>query len=189
MEANLGWKPHKSTLAYVKAYYPKSKDQWGGYLIGTFAHEIGHLYFGFGKTRERITNVDELWFSLGLGVVYDMEITNTLVGRPPQLEFDLIENWKNNISKLKDIDQRLINPDKSSDAKYKFDRKKVFAHGKAAYFLGDLRMKVGKEKFDKAVSNYLRECGNCESGYADFKKFLGSDASIATDLEKKHQIL
>ncbi len=188
MEANLGWKPHNSTKEYVKAHYPKSRDQWSEYLLGTFVHEIAHLYFGFGVTRERIEAVEDLWFSLGLGMVHDMEITTELLGRPPQLEIDLIQNWKKNISAIRDIDHRLIHPDKSQDSKYKFDRKKVFAHGKAAFFLDEFRKQLGKEKFDKAVLAYLKGCGTCESGYTDFKKYLGAGARTAEILEIKYGV-
>jgi hypothetical protein len=188
MQANLGWAPQKSTRDYVKTHYPKSNNQWDEYLLGTFAHEIAHLYFGFGVTREKVKSVEELWFSLGLGMIYDMEITSELVGRPPQLEVDLINNWKNNISTLKDVDQRLIAPNNSADSKYKFDRKKVFAHGKAAFFLGELRSQIGKHKFDKAVLEYLRECGGCVHGYSDFKKFLGKNSKVADALEVKYGV-
>ncbi len=188
MEANLGWGPQRSTRAYVKAQYPKSQDQWGEYLLGTFSHEISHLYFGFGITRERVSTADELWFSLGLGMLYDMEITRELTGHEPQLLLDVMKHWEEKISRLKDVDQRLIGPDRAADQNHKFDRKKVFGHGKAAYYLKELRSLIGREKFDAAVIQYLRSCGNCDRGYEDFKKFLGPETAALKKLETKLQI-
>lgn len=188
MQANLGWTPQPTSKAYVEANYPKSANQWEEYLFGTFAHEIGHLFFGFGSTREKVTSADDLWFSLGLGVIIDMDITNQLIGRKPQLEADIIKSWSDIYSKKPDIDQRLINPDKTNDAKYKFDRKKVFAHGKAAFYLERLREKVGQKAFDETVSRYLKECRRCTHGYADFKKLLPVSPGDIDRLEVEYKI-
>lgn len=187
MKANLGWSPLTSTKAYVEANYPASKNQWEEYLFGTFSHEIGHLFFGFGLTRQRVSNADDLWFSLGLGMLYDMEVTEKLVGRKPQLELDIIKSWETKYATIPNLDQRLVNPDKTEDKKYPFDRKKVFAHGKAAFYLEKVREKVGKPQFDSAVLEYLRKCGQCEVGYEDFKKYLGN-SKIVTELEKLHKV-
>lgn len=155
MRANLGWEPKPTTKAYVETYYPKSSNPWEEYMFGTFAHEIGHLFFGFGLTREHVKNADDLWFSLGLGMIYDMDVTNKLIGRMPQLELDIIKSWSDKYAHLTDIDQRLVNPNKAGDKKYPFDRKKVFAHGKSAYFLARVREKIGVVLFDAAVREYI----------------------------------
>jgi hypothetical protein len=187
MKANLGWSPQSSTRNYVKANYPNSsKNQWQEYLFGTFSHEIAHLFFGFGVTRERVVSVEELWFSLGLGIVYDMEVTEKLLGRKPQLELDIINSWESKYSRIPEIDQKLVKPNTSADVKYPFDRKKVFAHGKAAFYLGKLREKVGIDAFDQAVLNYLK-CSQCVGGYEDFKKFL-EKTSLVQELEKIYVI-
>ncbi len=188
MEANLGWKPQKSTRAYVKAHYPKSHDQWGEYLLGTFSHEIGHLYFGFGLTREKVSSADELWFSLGMGMLYDMQITHELTGNEPQLLVDVVNQWEKKISQLKDVDQRLIGPNRAADQNHKFDRKKVFGHGKAAYFLKELRRVIGHDKFDAAVLKYLKKCGSCDRGYEEFKNYLEFSIDAINKLENKYQI-
>ena len=187
MKENLGWSPLTSTRAYVEANYPASKNQWEEYLFGTFSHEIGHLFFGFGLTRQRVSNADDLWFSLGLGMLYDMEVTEKLIGRKPQLELDIIKSWEKNYANVQNIDQRLVNPNKTEDKKYTFDRKKVFAHGKAAFYLNKVREKIGKSKFDKAVLDYLKKCGKCEAGYEDFKKYLGNSKVVA-ELEKLYKV-
>jgi len=187
MKANLGWNPLTSTRAYVEANYPKFKNQWEEYLFGTFSHEIGHLFFGFGLTRQRVSSADDLWFSLGLGMIYDMEVTEKLVGRKPQLELDIIKSWMTNYANIPNIDQRLVNPNKAEDKKYTFDRKKVFAHGKAAFYLDKVREKVGVEHFDNAVLEYLKKCGQCEGGYEDFKKYLGNSSTVA-ELEKLYGV-
>jgi len=187
MKANLGWSPKTTTRDYVEANYPASKNKWEEYLFGTFSHEIGHLFFGFGLTRQRVGNADDLWFSLGLGMVYDMEITEKLIGRKPQLELDIIKSWLTNYANNQNIDQRLVGPNKTEDKKYPFDRKKAFAHGKAAYYLDKVREKIGKSKFDKAVLEYLSSCGKCEAGYEDFKKYLGH-SKLLSELEVLYKV-
>jgi hypothetical protein len=95
----------------------------------------------------------------------------------------------NNYAKLKDIDQRLINPDRSNDSKHAFDRTKVFGHGKAAYCLSKLREKIGDKPFDDAVKEYLSKCRECSGGYQDFKKFLAGYRDRISEFEKLHQVL
>lgn len=38
-------------------------------------HILTYTYFGFGQTREKVKSEKELWFSLGMGAFYDVEIT------------------------------------------------------------------------------------------------------------------
>ncbi len=187
MKANLGWSSQPTTAAYVVANYPASKTKWEEYLFGTFSHEIAHLFFGFGVTRQRVESAHDLWFSLGLGMIYDMEITEKLIGRKPQLELDIIKSWRMNYSYIQTLDQRLVNPKLEEDDKYPFDRKKVFAHGKAAFYLDKVRETVGKSQFDAAVVEYLKMCVTCETGYEDFKKYLASTMVVA-ELEKLYKV-
>jgi hypothetical protein len=187
IQANLGWSPQPSTRAYVEANYPSNKNKWEEYLFGTFAHELGHFYFGFGLTRQDVTRTEDLWCSLGLGMLYDMEVTAELLGREPQLEVDIIKSWQDRYANLQDIDQRLINPDTSGDKKYPFDRKKVFAHGKATYYLRKVRGKIGAATFDQAVKQYLK-CSDCRKGYESFKTFLGTSSGMLAELEATHRV-
>ncbi len=122
-------------------------------------------------------------------MIYDMEITKQLTGNYPQLELDIIKSWKDKYSKLADVDQRLVNPDKTGDKKHTFDRKKVFAHGKAASYLMAVREKVGHAIFDEAVKSYLHKCQDCTDGYRDFKKILEAHAGTIKALEKHYQVL
>lgn len=38
-------------------------------------HLLSFTYFGFGQTREKVSSLKELWFSLGMAAFYDVEVT------------------------------------------------------------------------------------------------------------------
>lgn len=183
---DLGWEEKKSTKEYVQEYYADSKKPWEDYLVGTYAHELTHLYFGFGKSRQVVNNAYELWFSLGLGMLYDINITQKMTGKKPAIFNDSFKVWKK-YSSNKNIDQRLVNPIVLNDSKYNLDRKKVYAHSKAESFLRALRTKIGVTEFDNAVINYLN-CKNCLDGYESFKKYLGPFHKTVTAVEKEYQV-
>ena len=185
IQKELGWKPNASTIDYISTYY--GPNGWKDYLAGTVAHELGHTYFGFGQTREKVSQVHELWFSLGLGLLYDIEITKKVTGKAPQMFVDSERVWKS-YSTNREIDQRLINPRTTNDSKFGLDRKKVYAHSKAHAFLKKLRMNVGPGYFDKAVKRYLQDCSDCINGYQDFKRYLPASRYKIIETEKEFNI-
>lgn len=184
---DLGWLAQNTTLEYVTANYPKSSSPWQEYLVGTYAHELAHLFFGFGKTREEVEAAHEVWFSLGMGMLYDEEITKRMTGNSPAL-FQASDNTLEKFSKIKALDQRLVKPNTSQDRYYNLDRKKVYAHSKALRFLKNLRDEVGHTPFDEAVKKYVQDCGLCSKGYEDFKKFLPASDSIIKMVEQRFTV-
>lgn len=184
---DLGWLAQDSTESYVKSNYKNSINPWKEYLVGTYAHEMAHLYFGFGKTRQRVDFPHDLWFSLGMGMLYDEEITKQLTGNSPAI-FQASESVYNRFASIRDIDQRLVYPETTYDKYYKLDRKKVYAHSKAHKFLKALRVKTGEKEFDQATKKFLIECSRCENGYEDFKKFLPLSESSIKQLEIQFKV-
>ncbi len=181
IQKELGWRPKSSTYEYITTYY--GMNGWKDYMTGTIAHELAHTYFGFGQTREQVRNVHDLWFSLGMGMLYDHEVTRKLTGKSPQMFVDSEKVW-NSFSLNKDIDQRLINPNTRNDAKFGLDRKKVYAHSKSHAFLRKLRQKVGPWGFDRATKRYLQECTDCVNGYQNSKRYLPGSRYKILDVEK-----
>ncbi len=166
---NSGFKNKKeNTMGYMEEVYPESTQPVWNYTLDMVAHELGHLYFGFGETYENARARHDLWLSLGLGLIYDREFYRNIVGDQPQLVDFSTRRWREHFSKIKDLDQRLINPDTSTDAKYNLDRLQSFSHGKSAFVLRALRKKVGEREFDQVVLKYLK--GNLGGfGYPSFR--------------------
>ena len=189
---NFGWPQQSSTKAYVSKLYTAAKDPWRDYLTGMLAHEFAHLYFGFGKTTERIGELHQLWFSLGMGLVYDEIVTKALTGRRDAF-FEAVEtNWKQKFSDNQAIDQNLIRPNTSRDKEFHLSRAHVFAHGKALAVLRALREHVGSAVFDRATASYLDQvCTNVPcikagefGGYLEFRKKLQETAPKLSEYER-----
>ncbi len=179
--SDFGWKPERSTRQLVERNYAGTKTSWRDYLQGMIAHELAHFYFGLGQTTEFAKEIHEMWFSLGMGMVYDRLVTEQSVGRP-DVFFDGVEkNW---LTKFKDnsaIDQRLINPDRSGDKAAKLSRAHVYAHGKSSYVLRDLRNRIGPQLFDRRVNQYLQ---GGVGGYAAFRAVLSDQLATVEQWEK-----
>jgi hypothetical protein len=152
---DIGWKSGPSTRTLIERNY-KGPNSWGRYVTGMVAHELAHLYFGFGQTTERASDIHDLWLSLGMGMVYDRLVTVASTGQPDQFFETVEQKWKTQFAANVQIDQRLINPDTSNDRKFELSRAHIYAHGKSSFILRDLRDKMGEEKFDEAVRDYLR---------------------------------
>lgn len=185
IQKELGWRAKESTYDYITTYY--GPNGWKDYMTGTIAHELAHTFFGFGQTREAVSNVHDLWFSLGMGMLYDGEVTKKLTGKAPQMFVDSEKVWQS-FSTNKEIDQRLIKPNTSNDKKFGLDRKKVYAHSKSFAFLRKLRMKVGPAGFDRATKRYLQECTDCVNGYQNFKRFLPGSRYKILDVENEFNL-
>lgn len=152
---DLGWKSGPSTRTLIERNY-KGPNSWGRYVTGMVAHELAHLYFGFGQTTERASEIHDLWLSLGMGMVYDRLVTIAVTGQPDQFFESVEQKWKKHFAANVQIDQRLIGPDTSRDRKFDLSRAHIYAHGKSSFILRDLRNKMGEEKFDEAVRDYLQ---------------------------------
>lgn len=148
---DLSWKPGTSTRKFVELNYKGSKSPWNDYLIAMVSHELAHFYFGLGKTQEYATQIHDMWFSLGMGMVYDRQVTEQIIGRP-DIFFDQVEKkWHHQFHNNSKVDQRLIGPNTSGDKSAKLSRSHVYAHGKASYVLRDLRQRLGEKFFDNVV--------------------------------------
>jgi hypothetical protein len=153
----LGWPAAGSTKEYVVHAYQGAKDPWGEYLTGMVAHELMHLVFGFGgggRSFERVGETYEEWTSLGLGCIYDSDITLALTGRPAAL-FEASERvWQDHYARDPKIDQRLEHPDTTNDPP-DLARVQTYAHSKARWVLRQIRTAAGADAFDRAVAAYL----------------------------------
>ena len=57
-------------------------------------------------------------------MVYFMKVTEEIIVRKPQIELDIINSWVSKYSKIREVEQRLVKPNRSADMKYPLDRKK-----------------------------------------------------------------
>ena len=183
-----GREPASSTRASVEKIYAGAKDPWREYMTGMFAHELAHLYFGFGRTTERITDLHHLWLSLGLGLVYDEVVTKEITGRQDTF-FAAVENhWRTKFASNSQVDQRLVNPDTTKDKVFGLSRAHVYAHGKALVVLRSLRSRLGNDRFDGVVAKYLDancpQSGTCLKGgeFGGYEMFRSMVASIDPEL-------
>lgn len=181
-QAIFGKEAAASSKATIEKFYADSKNPWRTYLTGALAHELAHLYFGFGRTTERIGTLHELWFSLGMGLVYDEIVTKSITGKQDIFLAAVENNWRSKFSTDPKVDQRLIKPDTTLDKAAGLSRAHVYAHGKALAVFRDLRKQLGEEKFDALMVNYLNaECRSAQrycakageyGGYAHFRDSL-----------------
>lgn len=172
----------ENTKGYMEEIYPESSQPVWNYTLDLVAHELGHLYFGFGETYENARARHDPWLSLGLGLIYDQEFYRNIAGKQPQLVGFSTRRWREHFSKIKDIDQRLENPDTSNDEKYHLDRLQSFSHGKSSVVLGELRNRLGAKKFDQLVLRYIKgELGGF--GYANFRSGLKEVYSDISEFE------
>ncbi len=187
IEINIGWKPQVSSLDYIEENYLNIERPWEKYLFETFSNLVSHLYFGFGVTSQRVSSKHELWFSLGLAMIYNMQITKKLSAHDAHLQQSLINNYLTKYSKKKELDRKLISPNTNEDKKFQIDRVQVFSKGKSAFFLSELRKKIGEKQFDQAVLEYL-QCEKCNNGYDDFKEILKANKTEIEKLEQNFEV-
>lgn len=180
-----------STRAYADYIYRKSKNPMFDYVATIAIHELGHLYFGFGQAVERYPETYQTWLSLGLGILYDNEITRELIGSSPALFQLLEEKWRREFDVLSGVDQRLQNPNTASDALrgvMPFHRVQLYAHGKAGFVLRQLRRCAGSAAFDEFAQSYLNHGGEPD-GYISFRKGLMTLCPSLSKLEASLRVL
>lgn len=190
-QAIFGKEAEASSKATIEKFYADSKSPWRTYLTGALAHELAHLYFGFGRTTERIGTLHELWFSLGMGLVYDEIVTKGITGKQDVFLAAVENNWRSKFSTNPKVDQRLIKPDTTLDKEAGLSRAHVYAHGKALAVLRNLRQQIGEAKFDALAVDYLND--NCQSGqhycikageYGGYARFRDLLLKVYPDLPK-----
>ena len=168
----LGWEMAPSTRAYVTREYKASKDPWHDYLTGMVTHELAHFWFGFGKSTERVVETSDEWTSLGLGLLYDNQVTRELTGREPELFVASERVWQTRWAKDPGIDQRLVHPNTRQDPPA-LTRTQTYAHSKALWTFRELRAKLGAKVFDKAVAAYLAApADDPDEGWARLRREL-----------------
>jgi hypothetical protein len=186
-----GVPPLPNTEAYVDQIYAGSPTGWRDYLATILVHEIGHFYFGFGRTGEAVSQEYQPWFSLGGGIVYDEAISTEITGHPAAL-YDKMESfWRTKFANDPKIDQRLTNPDTTNDAAeglMPFHRVQLYAHIKAARTLAKLRQTVGPDLYDALIKDYIRRARPFGRGYEDFRETLAPFVPNLADLEKSLEI-
>lgn len=172
IRAATGWELLESSWDYIRKYYGEFTDPEQAYIDDMVAHELGHLFFGFGRTQAPLRRPEELWFSFGLGLIYDRMVWNSLNARPSPLFEAVVLRWENEFSKNKEVDQRLVGPDTSRDQAWGISRLQTYGHGKALIYLTKLRERIGYAEFDGIVREYLKRPVGSEISYGDFLKFL-----------------
>lgn len=155
VEQATGWPAEKSTMDYIKKYYKQFPDPEQAYIDDIVLHELMHTYLGFGLTKAS-PNQSDWWFTFGLGLLMDRQIWKKLYTLPSPLFEAPVHQWKNKYSKMKQIDQRLIQPDTKNDQHYNLVRLQIYGHGKAFVYLQNLRKLVGEKLFDQAVKSWVQ---------------------------------
>jgi Peptidase family M1 domain len=184
IENAAGWAPQPSTAKYIDKHYIEFENPIDAYVDDMLIHELGHLYFGFGDTLAP-KDLDNAWFSFGLGILYDRLIWDQLNSKPSPLFSSIDKQWKM-FSKNESIDQRLVNPTISNDASVGLNRRQVYGHGKAAAYLSALRVTLGVETFDSVVRRYLEMKKDSVIEYDDFLCLLPSQVKTPIwELERK----
>lgn len=145
------------------------------------AHELGHLYFGFGLMNVPKKETD-WWFPVGLGLLYDRLGWEKLHATPSPLFDDTTMQWKR-FSQIK-VDQRLVNPDTSQDQRNGLSKRQVYSHAKAWAFLKAVRSRIGGELFDTYVRTYLRQNEGGVFSYDQFLKTLSRSDREKVEVEE-----
>ena len=176
IEEITGWPSEGSTTAYIIKHYSGFSDPTQAYVDDIVAHELGHLLFGFGRTRVQSIDYNNSWFALGLGIVYDRMVWQKNYAKPSPLFEAILALWRNRFSKEEKLDQRLINPDESNDGKFGLHRTQIYAHGKAWIFLRKLREKI--PEFDAVTKAYVTRPIGSGITYDDFLGGFKNRAAI-----------
>jgi hypothetical protein len=180
-----GWGPQPSTMDYIKVHYAHFEDPEQAYIDDMVIHEMGHVYFGFGRTRAPKSQND-WWFLLGMGLIYDRAVWTADHLHPSPAIGATEKLWRNTFSKKKNLDQRLVNPDTSKDAQFGLNRLQIYGHGKSIVFLRALREELGTKEFDLIVDKYLKDGEGRTITYDDFLTFVPSERlEKVRRLEKK----
>jgi hypothetical protein len=184
IERASGWPAQSSTQKYIDRHYADFKNPNDAYVDDMLIHELGHLYFGFGNTLAP-KELDNAWFSFGLGILYDRLIWDQLNSVQSPLFSSIDQQWKI-FAKDSSIDQRLVNPNTSNDVSAGLNRRQVYGHGKAWAYLSALRAFLGESAFDRSVLRYIEEKKNKELDYDDFLNFLPAQMNaLILHLEKQ----
>lgn len=181
-----GWKPKSSTAEYISDHYGKFDHPAQSYVDDMIAHELGHLYFGFGLTKASEKDAD-WWFPVGLGLLYDRLAWSAVNNIPSPLFSSTSKQWKH-FAKLP-VDQRLINPDTTRDREYQLPRRQVYVHAKALAFLQAIRGQLIATTFDKYITELLVASTNKEIKYNDFlMMLLPEEKAIVNRIEQDFRI-
>lgn len=181
-----GWKPKNSTAEYITDHYGKFDHPAQSYVDDMIAHELGHLYFGFGLTKTSEKDTD-WWFPVGLGLLYDRIAWGAKNNIPSPLFTSTTKQWAH-FAKLP-VDQRLIHPDTTRDRQYQLPRRQVYIHAKALAFLQAIRARLKATTFDKYITELLVANINKEIKYNDFLIMLSpEEKTIVRMIEQDFQI-
>ena len=180
-----GWSEKNSTADYIKFHYQDFADPQKAYVEDLVVHELAHLFFGFGKTTAPQQKLD-LWFPLGLGIVYDRMAWSQVHQSLSPAFLGVTAEWRR-YAKLP-VDQRLVGPDVTRDQQFDLNRIQVFGHGKSSVFLETLRQKMGSNNFDRIVKQMIETGVECN--YMEFKKLASvKEQKIIKNLERSFKVL
>lgn len=128
-----------------------------------------------------------MWFSLGLGLLYDRLIWDQISDTPSPVFKAMDQIWREKFKTNSKIDQRLVNPNTENDEKFGLIRLQSYDHAKAYAFLAELCLNIGSGKFDTYVKSYLSRPIGSKIDYEEFlSTFSKVDLAVVRYLETKH---
>ena len=170
IKRTLGIVAESNTKRLVNRIYKQYENPIEIYTFDMVFHELLHLYFGFGETVPNIKTSHDLWFALGLGMLYDRIYFEKEFNTTSPFFQLVMDRWNQNFRLNESIEQALEQPDTSRDQENGLERLQVFGHGKALLYLQHLRTLVGKEIFDGQIQSSLQ---NSNFGqYSDLRTWL-----------------
>lgn len=187
LESILGWSPESTGVDYINKYYPDFEDPIQAYVTDKIIHELGHIFFLNGITQ--LPNESDLWFSLGMGMVYDRIIWDEVSSTPSPGLKAYIHIWETKYASNPEIDQRLVNPNPNNDERFGLNRLQIYGHGKSYVYLSQLRSRIGSLKYDVYVKAYLAESSGSSINYNSFLKvFSKEDLHTVRKLETEFHV-
>lgn len=192
--ANYGWPKRSTTKQYVELMYQGSSDPWRDYMTTIVSHELGHLFFGFGLTGELMTReqaASQAWFHLGTGILYDRQITESIIHRNVAFYDKMEDVLREKLLSNPRIDKRLDRPDLTRDASEgitSFHRLQFFSHIKSYRALERLRERAGDRAFDDIARDYVKSGDKYTDGYDSFRLLLKPLLPDLESLERELEI-
>ena len=187
LESILDWPAQSTGSAYINKYYADFEDPLQAYVTDKIVHELGHIFFLHGITD--LKNEDDVWFALGMGLVYDRLIWDEVSNIPSPTLKAYNHIWKTKFANNPEIDQCLINPNTDNDEKFGLVRLQIYSHARAHAYLSSLRIRIGKSKFDNYVKTYLSRPLGSPIEYDDFlTNFSNDDLKIVRHAESEFSV-
>ncbi|NPD44664.1 MULTISPECIES: M1 family aminopeptidase [unclassified Lentimicrobium] len=126
------------------------------------AHEIGHQYWG----EYVLDGDDPSWIWIALGIYADREFSQ-YIGLSDLRHRGWAEQYLQGIRKGYNT---IFDLRPEEELELKFDRNNYVIHSKGFAFISALEMALGKETFQEAYKDALKDFGGKQMGYKEFQK-------------------